>query len=1480
MKLLATKFAKTPTQVQKRAGVISPRNALLRFPGLRPMFFPQLSRKKSAGASRRFSSTQIGSRISESILKIEKSELRNNPEQGESVESELQVGRQVEDLRHGVGVTFAIDQLNVHRLPVGTGFEIDRIRAIATHHGREQRNFFPVFFRCFEFHAVADHLRRKLCVGTGIQRFGKIATEHDDIRQNDFRRRRSIAAKEFLVLVEIGTLQLQGFKILQCRRISIQSPHGFVLRYGCAHERDFNLPFGFNGRFERHTGEFQKAAACQFKERSGIEHVLLLPLVLIEREFHILDLSKPIVAFIGPHLAEGRQRRFGGIRRQIARVHERDRLAAKVCQAAKHAGAFTFFLPRLPLFSRWRRTIGDIDHQRFHAFQQFGGFRRIARCAGIFGTGCGADRKRKGDRKHKQNCQGADDCWQTSHCDLLRSVPEIAARRICNRGEPGNASLQGRQFALACYRRVPYKSAATARFRPPFQGIAMLPLSIIYLRSLPQRLGVVSIFIFSVVAPTPSWAQLSPTPDAEHSAEQKAKSILAQLQTNLTTAKRELGEDSIAAADAHSALGNFYRAIGDYKNAEAFLLDDYKIRLQKCGEESVELIDTLNNLSLFYHELGVFERAVQSQSQALRIAKKEWGELDFRTANMYGRLAELHCEMSDFGKAQAVCMAAIQIDRKLLGNSHPETARLIGLLAHIYAELGYYEWAEKYFQQSLPILEKAYGGEHFETLKLVKNVGLFYAAAGRNEDAERVLRQVLPAVEKNAGAKNIATAKVQSYLASALVELGQIPEALQHSARALRTCNDLLPTDEHPLFVEPLRDAGMANLAANQISRAEALFFRALSISEHQLRQSSAIETERQQITHAMAMRMNLDLYLSLPSAAKPDADVEYTSALFWKGIAASRQRARRAKHNQAADAEAAEHEKLCARLAQLQLHVPDPDGRNQWMEQIRTLTLEKEALEQDLAALAGQTDDPTKQMHTLPADLQQALPAGIALVDLLEYELTSFVAERELMKPQRETHFVAFIVRHDRPVLRVELGAAKLISEAIEKWSQTRGFGPADGQPDPAAAVSDLIWRPIAPHLDGCKTILISPDGVLANIAWNILPGTRPESYLIEDLAIGIVPVPQMLPAMLVENRQADMAQQSMLLVGDVDYDAALKPAGDTNAASSSADSTDGGELMTFAPLKSTGPEVRALADQFKRRFPTGQVSLLDKAAATETAFRREAPKNRWLHVATHGFFSPPGIKAALCVPAQIGGTARPNGDPTTLFNVGLLSGLALAGANGRATMPAAFLRSLLEDVRITQRSIHFAGCSGSMDRRRRTTNRVRIRHNRFVAHRSRGALRLRNWIGPGRDRRRRARHSTCDASRRRANHGQQFVERARSKNTTSHAALLRKPVGPQAVQARGPARSPNVADAHRRKADERCESNALQTALAAFLGRLPAQRRLALIFRNVDPANSRSKLDSSIVRLIGTLCRRPIACESSLPMLCKSSQRQQSFV
>jgi CHAT domain-containing protein len=143
-----------------------------------------------------------------------------------------------------------------------------------------------------------------------------------------------------------------------------------------------------------------------------------------------------------------------------------------------------------------------------------------------------------------------------------------------------------------------------------------------------------------------------------------------------------------------------------------------------------------------------------------------------------------------------------------------------------------------------------------------------------------------------------------------------------------------------------------------------------------------------------------------------------------------------------------------------------------------------------------------------------------------------------------------------------------------------------------------------------------------------------------------------------------------SLLLVGDVDYGGDPGAGPDRGASRSAAVGTRDGLLSTFKKLPATGDEIASIGRYFKLRFRGAQPDEISGDLATEAALREAASRHRFLHLATHGYFAPEALKSAL---GRTPGAATPGelfgGLGVSGYHPGLLSGLALTGANVRPT-------------------------------------------------------------------------------------------------------------------------------------------------------------------------------------------------------------------
>ena len=199
-----------------------------------------------------------------------------------------------------------------------------------------------------------------------------------------------------------------------------------------------------------------------------------------------------------------------------------------------------------------------------------------------------------------------------------------------------------------------------------------------------------------------------------------------------------------------------------------------------------------------------------------------------------------------------------------------------------------------------------------------------------------------------------------------------------------------------------------------------------------------------------------------------------------------------------------------------------------------------------------------------------------------------------------------AFVVRFDGKIQRIELGASQPIHDALTAWRQS--YGRPSQKHDPGHELRRLLWEPLEPYLAGIDTVLVSPDGVLAQLPWDALPGARPGTYLIEERAIAVIPVPQLLPELLQATPHSG-PPASLLVAGDIDYGGDPGVPQDLLAQRGAVGRQAGERWLQFNKLDSAQAELASVRDWYEQAGTDGMVDALHfgGSARPEAAFREQ---------------------------------------------------------------------------------------------------------------------------------------------------------------------------------------------------------------------------------------------------------------------------------
>jgi hypothetical protein len=298
------------------------------------------------------------------------------------------------------------------------------------------------------------------------------------------------------------------------------------------------------------------------------------------------------------------------------------------------------------------------------------------------------------------------------------------------------------------------------------------------------------------------------------------------------------------------------------------------------------------------------------------------------------------------------------------------------------------------------------------------------------------------------------------------------------------------------------------------------------------------------------------------------------------------------------------------------------------------------------------------------PADLRKTLPAAAALVDYVRYFFIKWDDGQPDGQKQKWTAcYLAFVVTCDK-VAWVELDTEEAISKAVDSWREAI-VGEREVPARLGARVRELVWDKVARTLPpGTRTVYVCPDAELCRLPFAALPGKRPNTVLLEDFALAVVPHAPFLLDQLWPPDAPRSPPSTALVVGGVRYDAAV--AAEDQACAGPLLKPD--QKLSWSFLKGSVAEADAVAKSAGRTRLT--VSRLDGARATTAAILDALPRARVAHLATHGFFADPSFRGLFQLDEDdYRRTWRGERIGRAVNSPLLMTGLVLAGANNPGT-------------------------------------------------------------------------------------------------------------------------------------------------------------------------------------------------------------------
>jgi CHAT domain-containing protein/Tfp pilus assembly protein PilF len=784
--------------------------------------------------------------------------------------------------------------------------------------------------------------------------------------------------------------------------------------------------------------------------------------------------------------------------------------------------------------------------------------------------------------------------------------------------------------------------------------------------------------------------------------------------------KNVYGEEHFEYADGLNSLAGYYLNTGEYGKAEELTLKADALLRRRFGERHPALLIGVHTLASIFGRTGRSELARESYLQALELRRISRGEDDANSANVLIDFANFCEKQGDFPQAMALGSQATEVFRKAYGEGHPSYAKGLMLLGKLRQSTGESAAAEQLYARAAEIYKATLGESHADYGSSITALGGLYFARGEIDRAEAFSRKADDICRATLGESHPEYATSQANMGEIYRSKGDLLQAEALHKKAIEINKSVFGV-EHRTYAWGLYHLAQLHQAKREIPQAETLyrealetltkvqgedhsdvahmatFFaslyagtddpapaaplceRALRIQRQSLNSTASVLSERQQLAMSESLRSYLDTYLTVLLRLKGHEQEAAEAVFAWKGSTMMRQRAARLVSSEPELKPLFNQLQSVTRRWSAQVYATvEPAKAESHRKELEALSQEKERLEAELSQKSEVFRAATRPLSL--AEAQALLPGDAAVVDYLEF--WKFVpSESQPGNFEFVRSLVAFVIRPGKPVRMFDLGPVAPIDAAVEQWRKSYGLSA-----ESAAAgrtLRTLLWEPVAEAIEGARTVIVSPDGAVGRIPFAALPGKAEKTFLIEDHRLAIVPVPQLIPALL--QSSPVKLNKDLLLMGDVDYD--HRPAdvetpeagpkkrkgrfdvgGDTRAVTAGA---------TWSRLSGAAAEVAFIKDLYKRVFEASDESIIDRreAMATEEQFRESAPQCHILHLATHGFFAPPDKKSAETADADRGLRGSPFGvgrDFVRGYSPGLLSGLVFAGANHPPEIPS----------------------------------------------------------------------------------------------------------------------------------------------------------------------------------------------------------------
>ncbi|HEY7373389.1 MAG TPA: tetratricopeptide repeat protein, partial [Polyangia bacterium] len=550
--------------------------------------------------------------------------------------------------------------------------------------------------------------------------------------------------------------------------------------------------------------------------------------------------------------------------------------------------------------------------------------------------------------------------------------------------------------------------------------------------------------------------------------------------------KKVDGEQSQGYAQQLMTEGALYYARNEYSSAQRLYEESLRLheKLAAASKDDSSLLGPLQMLANVYWQTNQRPKAIALYDRSIAIAEKS-KLVQTRAGIMWG-VSGVYSYGGREDLAAPLMKRVIEIyeqEISRLEKTKPDDAMLpmyLGSLAMIHRQNGDAAAADKVLTRAVAVAPKRNGASGWEAaLAEVKR------AEGKPKEAVALLEQAKTALAKTTP---LAAITYGWQMGDALREEGDYRRAEkvldEHRAAIAKYFGT-----RHPMYGLSLLSLSKVYAAAGKIPQAERALTESLDLAEKDLALALRTGTESDHAVYFARNNYQLDTAISFelhyaprsPSAAR----LGLTTLLRRKGrvldAAAGAMATIRSKLSPEDKKLLDELASARAQLAKLTVAGPTATGQSDDADYAKEIALLEDRIQRLEVEVSKKSA--AYRLVSQPIDLaavQKMIPADARLIEMVNYQPLDPKARYSLKPKYPPRRYAAYVTGSKGDPTLVELGDAKTIDQAVEKFRKAVSDPDNDGAVDLGRALYDLTLAKIVPHLGGATNLLIAPDGAL----------------------------------------------------------------------------------------------------------------------------------------------------------------------------------------------------------------------------------------------------------------------------------------------------------------------------------------------------------------------------------------------------------------